>query len=155
MANLNTAVKTISGRAIQSDTCSERCNAMDFGASSPNTMCRTVAIPKASANDTVVTVPSDRPARCSGPFHELENGGPGDKADPERRHGDAELRRGDVQVEVADRLLRDQRGAVAFLDQLVDPGSADADERELRRDEKAVHQDQHEQGHEAENVIHL
>ena len=59
-------------------------------------------------------------------------------AEPKAGHRDAELRGGDVAVGVADR----PRAAMAFGDQLVHTRLADRDDREFRRHEESVGEDE-------------
>ncbi|HSH83249.1 MAG TPA: hypothetical protein VLA19_32345 [Herpetosiphonaceae bacterium] len=61
----------------------------------------------------------------------MRDGGLPDKTQRQRRHGDAQLRRGDVGVEVRQGTL-DQTGTrTAFKYQLIDAGSATTGQGEL------------------------
>jgi hypothetical protein len=64
-----------------------------------------------------------------------------DPAQGERGHGDAELARGDVRVQMPHYLLSERRAGVSLPGELLEAGSAHCDDGELRRDEEAVHQD--------------
>ena len=64
--------------------------------------------------------------------------------------GDAKLRRRDVVIQVGRLLLDDAREPIALRHQLLDPGCANLDQRELRRDEKAVGAHQREDRQHAE-----
>ncbi len=75
----------------------------------------------------------------------LDEGGQGRFADPaeaEARHGDAQLRRGDVAVGVGDGAAHGARAAMILGDQLIDARLAHRDDGEFGGDEKAVGQHQ-------------
>jgi hypothetical protein len=70
-----------------------------------------------------------------------------DPAQAETRHRDAELRRAEIGIQIADDVLRHFRPPPALGHQDVQLRFADADERELGGDKKSVqqHQRQHRQ----------
>ena len=52
-------------------------------------------------------------------------------------------------------ITMNMQAEIETVGQLVDAGAAHADERELRRDEEAVHEYQEEQGDDSEQIIHV
>jgi hypothetical protein len=108
MNGRNMVANTIIGIETASETCSERCRASDLGASSPNTMCSAVDSVNAMMNEIVVTLARRRPSRA-GSAGEVLDRRLREEADAEARHGDAELGRRDVEVEV----LEDPLGQAA------------------------------------------
>jgi hypothetical protein len=95
---------------------------------------------RVGADDRLGTV-QKREAREQG----VEQGGDrgfSDEAEPERGHRDPELRGGDVGVEVFEGAVDLPRAGTPLVGQLLHPGLADADERELGGDEEAVQQDE-------------
>ena len=69
-----------------------------------------------------------------------------DPAEPEARHRDAELRRGDVAVGVGERAPDDARRGAALGDELIDACPPHGHERELGRHEEPVRQHEHQDG---------
>jgi hypothetical protein len=65
-----------------------------------------------------------------------------DPAETETGHGDAQLRRGDVAVRIADGAADRARAAVPLGNHLIDTGLAHRDDRELRGHEESVGEDQ-------------
>jgi hypothetical protein len=61
-----------------------------------------------------------------------------DEAQGERGHGDAELRGGDVGIEMRHRRLHEARPGAPLVHQLVDAGLAHTDQREFGGDEKPL-----------------
>ena len=74
----------------------------------------------------------------------------GDVAEENRGDGDAELRGGELAVQVLEGLLHRSRLAVAAPDHGFDPGAARGYQGELRGDEKRVRRDQDDHSEEAE-----
>ena len=66
-----------------------------------------------------------------------------DPAQGQARQRDAELARRQVGVEVREHVLGEAGAAIAFADLDLDLGRPDLDQRELRRDEEAVDDHEH------------
>ena len=111
---------------------------MPFGASSPATMWRPVitknAIPTASAVRRRRGPASDEPLDRR--LEEMRERGLPDPAQGERGHGDPELARGDVGVQVRHHLVRPDAPGIALARELLEAGPAHRDEGEFGRDEE-------------------
>ena len=90
-------------------------------------------------------------------LQEVRESGLPDPAQGERRHGDTELARGDVRVQMPHDLLRERRAGMALAGELLEAGPAHRDDGELGRDEEAVRQDQDDHRREPERgrPVHL
>ena len=88
-------------------------------------------------------------------FEQVCDDGLADPAQRERGHRDAELRGGDVGVEVVEQTEQAARAAVAGGGERLDARASDADEGELRGDEEAVGDDQKKDDENADERFHL
>ena len=86
-------------------------------------------------------------------IHDRRQSGLADPAEREGRDCDAELRAGDVTVEMRERRKDVLRCPVALLDHLLDLRPARRDQRELGGDHEAVHEHEHHDRPESEGDV--
>ena len=143
MAGWKTAKKSRSGRTSRSAMPSGLRMERYFGASSPRMMWRKVIAANPSAtekprNEAVPADPEQREERLEQPG-EIRLAHP---AERQAGQGDAELRGREVGVEMAEDMPRQRGPPVVLLDQRIELAAAHLHQRKLRRDEKAVQEDE-------------
>ena len=139
-----TALAVASGLAI----------ARFFGTSSPNTIVAPVARISAIPSAMPGTTSSGMPMDSSGPSDEPRDRRLRHVADQQVGDGDADLRRGQLRRQRAQRALDALGTRFAVLDGTVHRAAIDGDERELGRDERATGRHQRERAKDEEDFDH-